>query len=92
MFVGNIFSYFIGSTIGCDHTFVDNYYLVTNGLYFGENMGRKDNGMSFSQTFDKRAYLDYLIRVKTDSRLVKYKHGRIIDKRLSQTHTLTITL
>ena len=55
-------------------------------------MRGKNYGVVLSELLDERAYLDYLLRVKTYSRLVEYQHLGIPDQRLSQTHTLLVTL
>ena len=55
-------------------------------------MGGEDNGMLLTQLLYKVAYLYYLLGVKTHGRLVKNQNLGVAYKRLSDAHTLFITL
>ena len=48
--------------------------------------------MVLSERADKATHLDYLLWVETDRRLVKNDNGRISDKRLGNSHSLSVSL
>ena len=50
------------------------------------------NSMLFAQTFNELSDFDYLLRVKTNGRLVKNEFGRIAELCLSKADTLAVAL
>ena len=82
----------LGGVVCNELSLVDNNDLVADRLHLGQDMRGKNYGVVLSELLDERAYLDYLLRVKTYGRLVEYQHLGIPDQRLSQTHTLLVAL
>ena len=48
--------------------------------------------MILAEVLDEVAYLNDLLRVETDGRLVENKHLRVADERLRNADTLTVAL
>ena len=55
-------------------------------------MRGQNNRVVFTETGYKISYLDYLLGVKTDGRLIKNKYIRVAYKRLGKAYTLTVAL
>ena len=65
---------------------------VAYRLNLGQNVRRKNDGMILAEVLDEVAYLNDLLRVETDGRLVENKHLRVADERLRNADTLTVAL
>ena len=66
-------------------------YADANGLYFRQNVGRKNDRMAFAEPLDQIADLDDLHGVKADGRLVKDQYFGIADQSLRHTDSLPVT-
>ena len=53
-------------------------------------MRRENNGVSFAEVTDEVSYLDYLLGVKTDCRLVENYNRRVSDESLSYADALSV--
>ena len=70
----------------------DDEYLLTHGLYLGQDVGAEDHRMVFAQLLDEVADLDDLNGVKADSGLVQNDDLRAAQKRLGDPDTLPVAL
>ena len=92
MLVGYLCGYLVSSAVSRYDALVDDDYPVAYRLYLGKYVRREDNGVVLAELLDESAYLDYLVRVKSDSGLIKNEHGRIVDECLCETDSLLVAL
>ena len=66
----------LGRIDGDDFPFVDDHHAVARHAHFRQDVRRKNDRVISRETLDQMAYLDDLLGVETDGRLIENDHVR----------------